>query len=385
MAATERRLRLLQHFFPKGLNQQVAVLSAISLIVSLTVFGYVIYRKQDALQEETALTQANIVIRNFSAAAYRDILLGNYDEIRELMLHTAEFPEVLRLVVTDNQGRIISDIRHAPGKVPEEKFQQRSLTLPQDNGSSVNRRGHTYELWQAVADQGYVYMEYNDSAQSRRYLAVLRTQIGTGLMLAILSALYFLGLLHRPIHQLRRLIGFAEGLDVYQEKREIHVHSITREINQLNNALNQSAARLFEQSQKILQSEAQYRRVMNSVREVIYQVDMNGRFTFLNPAWEEITGYTVAESLGRGGVSFIHADDKERAMDVMMSFLRKQGDSAHIESRILSRQNRMHWVEIWATMLHDEKGETIGASGTINDITARKEAEGALIAAKDSA
>ncbi len=385
MAAADRMLRLLQRVLPHGLNQQVAVLSAISLIVSLTVFGYVIYRKQDAMQEEAALNQANIVIRNFSAAAYRDILLANYDEIRELMMHTAEFPEVHRLVVTDNQGRIISDIRHIPGKAPEEQFQQTSLTLPKEKTSSVNRSGHTYKLWQAIADQGYVYMEYNDSIQSNRYLTVLRTQIGTGLILAILSALYFLGLLHRPIHQLRRLIGFAQGLDVYQEKREIHVNSFSREINQLNDALNQSAARLFEQSQKILQSEAQYRRVMNSVREVIYQVDMEGRFTFLNPAWEEITGYTVAESLGHGGVSFVYADDKEKAMDVLMGFLRRQGESARIEVRIISRQNQLHWVEIWATMLHDERGRAIGASGTINDITARKEAESALIAAKDAA
>ncbi|MGH8492755.1 MAG: response regulator [Moraxellaceae bacterium] len=385
MAIIDRSLRLLQRLLPQGLNQQVAVLSAISLIVSLTVFGYVIYRKQDALHEETALIQANIVIRNFSAAAYRDILLANYDEIRELMLHTAEFPEVVHLVVTDNQGRIISDIRHSPGHAPEEKFLQTEMKIPPGRGNDVRRHGHTYELWQAVADQGYVYMEYNDSAQSRRYLAVLRTQIGTGLILSILSALYFLGLLHRPIHQLRRLIGFAEGMDVYQEKREIHVNSFSREIKQLNNALNQSAARLFEQSQKILQSEAQYRRVMNSVREVIYQVDMNGRFTFLNPAWEEISGYTVAESLGRGGVSFIHPDDKESAMEALMGFLRNESESVRLEIRMISRQNELHWAEVWATMLHDENGRAIGASGTINDITARKEAETALIAAKDAA
>lgn len=385
MALIEGFFRQLRRLLPQGFNQQVAALSAISLLVSLTVFGYVIYRKQNALQEETALIQANIVIRNFSAAAYRDILLANYDEIRELMMHTAEFPEVRRLVVTDNQGRIISDIRHVNGMAPEEQFLKVEMIAPHNKENDVRRIGHTYELWQAVADQGFVYMEYDDSAQSRRYLAVLRTQIGTGLILAILSALYFLGLLHRPIHQLRKLIGFAEGMDVYHEKREIHVNSFTREINQLNTALNQSATRLFEQSQKILQSEAQYRRVMNSVREVIYQVDMEGRFTFLNPSWEEITGYSVAESLGRGGVSFLHPEDKPHAMQVLMGFLKNESDSTRIEVRVVTRHHELRWAEIWATLLHDEKGRAIGASGTINDITARKEAESALIAAKDAA
>lgn len=380
----ERLYRTAMRFLPRGFNQQVAVLSALSLIVALTVFGYVIYRKQSALQEESALIQANIVIRNFSSSAYRDILLANYDEIRELMLHTAEFPEVRRLVVTDNRGRIISDVRHEPGKLPAESFSQKSITLPEST-ALVRKQGKVYHLWQGVADQGWVHMEYNYSAQSRHYLGVLRAEIGTGLLLAVLSALYFLGFLHRPVNQLRKLIGFAEGLDVYQEKREIHVNSLTREILQLNNALNQSASRLFEQSQKILQSEAQYRRVMNSVREVIYQVDMQGRLTFLNPAWEEVTGYSVAESLGRGGASFVHPEDRKQAMKVLMPFLEEERESTRIEVRILSRQKELHWVDIWATLLHDEKGNAIGASGTINDITARKEAETALIAAKDAA
>ena len=82
----------LRRLLPRGFNQQVAVLSALSLVVALTVFGYVIFRKQDTLQQETARNQATIVISSFRAAAYRDILLANYDELRELMLHTAEFP-----------------------------------------------------------------------------------------------------------------------------------------------------------------------------------------------------------------------------------------------------------------------------------------------------
>lgn len=385
MPVIERLRHIFLRSFPRGFNQQVAVLSTLSLIISLTVFGYVLYRKQNTLQEETALTQANIVIRNFTSAAYRDILLANYDEIRELMMHTAEFPEVRRIVVTDNQGRVLSDVRHVPGVTPTESFLQKEMALPKGHEEAFKKYGHVYEIWQAVADQGWVYMEYDYSSQSKRYLAVLRAEIGTGLLLAIISAIYFLGLLHRPIHQLRKLISFAEGMDVYQEKREIHVNSLTREINQLNNALNQSAARLFDQSQKILQSEAQYRRVMNSVREVIYQVDMEGRFTFLNPAWEEITGYSVAESLGRGGVSFVYPEDKARAMAELMPFMQQARDSLRLELRIISRQKKLHWIDLWATVQRDEKGQPIGASGTGNDITARKEAETALIAAKDSA
>ncbi|MDO8267618.1 MAG: response regulator [Moraxellaceae bacterium] len=377
--------RLWQYLLPRGFNQQVAALSALSLMVALAVFGYVIYQKQTTLQEESALAKANIIIRNFASASYRDILLANYDEIRELLLHTAEFPEVRRILVTDNQGRIISDVVHKPGGAPQEVFGPKEMQPPHNDEPVMHRTGDQYELWQAVADQGWVYMQYDYSAQSERYLAVLRAEIGTGLLLAIFSALYFLGLLHRPIHQLRRLIAFAQDMDVYQQKREIHVNSFTREINELNEALNQSADRLYEQSRKILQSEAQYRRVVNSVREVIFQTDMQGRWTFLNPAWEEITGYSIAESLGRPSVGFAHPDDLQAAINGLLPVLQLEIESTRIEVRFVTRQKNIRWAEIWSTILRDEKGMPIGASGTINDISARKEAEQALISAKDTA
>jgi PAS domain S-box-containing protein len=375
---------------PRGFNQQVATLSAISLLVTLTVFGYVIYRKQAALQEEVAVTQASIVIRNYATAAARDILQANYDEIRALMLQTAEFPEVRRIVITDNQGRVISDAMHQPGASPQELFRTPDMQPPQASdstsfSSSARRNGDIYELWMPIANQGWVFMQYDYSAQSERYLAVLRAEIGTGIFLAIFSSLYFLGLLHRPIHQLRRLIEFAQGMDVYQEKRNIQVHSYTREINELNEALNQSAARLYEQSHQIMQSEAQYRRVVNSVREVIFQTDMQGRWTFLNPAWEDITGYSIAESLGKSSVKFSHPDDLQRTIDTLIPVLQLEAENARIEVRFITQKKQVRWAEIWSTILRDEKGMPIGTSGTLNDISARKEAELALIAAKNSA
>jgi len=371
--------------FPRGFNQQVAILSAISLLVSLTVFGYVMYRKQATLQEEAAVAQANIVIRNYSSAAYRDILLANYDEIRELLLQTAEFPAVRRIVVTDNQGRVISDVIHPKNQIPQEIFHTKDMQPPATGSEATRRSGDIYELWFAIADQGWVFMQYDYSAQSERYLAVLRAEVGTGVLLAIFSALYFLGLLHLPIRQLRRLIGFAQDMDVYQERREIHVNSFTREISELNNALNQSAARLYEQSHQIMQSEAQYRLVVDSVKEIIFQTDMQGRWTFLNPAWEEITGYTIAESLGRYAVSTGHPDDLQTAINNLIPILQLKIESSRVEIRIITRQKHIRWVEVWSTILRDEKDAPIGASGTINDISARKEAEQALIAAKDTA
>jgi PAS domain S-box-containing protein len=382
---TTRVKRALLLFLPRSFNQQVALLSALSLMVALTVFAYTVYQKQQELNEKSALAQATIVIKNFASASYRDVLLANYDEIRELLLHTAEFPEVSRITITDNHGRVISDVRHLPGRDPEELFSQLDLTLPSEAGLVYRTRGDSFEMWYPISDQGWVYMVYNYSVQSEAYLAVLRSELGTGVLLAILSALYFLGLLHRPIRELRRLIAFAKGLDVYHGRAEIHVRSTTREISELNQALNQSAARLFEQSQQILQSEAQYRRVVNNVQEVIFQTDILGRITFLNPAWEKVSGYTVAESLGRSFLEFASPAEDDSLTAAVDLLLKLSREHLHLETRFLTRHGDVRWVEVWTALVRDESSRIIGTTGTLADISSRKEAERALIAAKEAA
>ncbi|MDQ2998756.1 MAG: GAF domain-containing protein, partial [Chloroflexota bacterium] len=46
----------------------------------------------------------------------------------------------------------------------------------------------------------------------------------------------------------------------------------------------------------VRESEQKYRSVMDTIQEVVFQLDTVGIWTFLNPAWSEITGFSVAET-----------------------------------------------------------------------------------------
>ena len=39
--------------------------------------------------------------------------------------------------------------------------------------------------------------------------------------------------------------------------------------------------------------ERQYRETVNSIKDIIYRVDQHGNLVFLNPSWEEVTGFRV--------------------------------------------------------------------------------------------
>lgn len=66
-------------------------------------------------------------------------------------------------------------------------------------------------------------------------------------------------------------------------------------------------SRLYTQ---ISESEARYRSVVENINEIIFQLDPDGRLVFLNPAWSQVTGQQVKESLGTQISLYIHPDDR---------------------------------------------------------------------------
>ncbi len=56
-------------------------------------------------------------------------------------------------------------------------------------------------------------------------------------------------------------------------------------------------------------SNEKYQMVVDSVREIIFQTDLEGKISFLNKAWERITGRSIKESMGQYFVQFTPPDE----------------------------------------------------------------------------
>jgi diguanylate cyclase (GGDEF)-like protein/PAS domain S-box-containing protein len=164
-----------------------------------------------------------------------------------------------------------------------------------------------------------------------------------------------------------------------------------------------SRARLYTEARE---SERRYRSVVDSVQEVIFQTDGDGRWTFLNPAWVEITGYSIGESLGQSLYDVAHPDDREWLLGEYDKLIRGAtlpgGDgplpqvggesergrwhggpegaspSFQVEVRIITSSGDTRWLETRARLTESQIDTLAGISGTLTDITERKRAEEAL-------
>ena len=140
----------------------------------------------------------------------------------------------------------------------------------------------------------------------------------------------------------------------------------------------QAEIQLQESESALRESEARYRSVVDTVKEVIFQTDAQGLWTFLNPAWSEITGFAVAESLGTLFLNYIHPDDRQRNLELFEPLIRREKDYCRHEIRYLHRDGGFRWIEVFARLILDQEGGSIGTSGTLNDITERHRMEEVL-------
>ncbi|WP_375755385.1 PAS domain S-box protein [Corallococcus exercitus] len=125
-------------------------------------------------------------------------------------------------------------------------------------------------------------------------------------------------------------------------------------------------------------TERRFRQVIDTLQEVVFQTDMERNWVFLNPAWTEVTGFPVEESLGRSALDFVHADDRARTLEVCKTLLTRERDFVQHEVRYLTRDGGFRWVEVFARVTMDEDGTLLGMAGTLNDITERKRTSDAL-------
>jgi len=155
---------------------------------------------------------------------------------------------------------------------------------------------------------------------------------------------------------------------------DFHTIAFNRDITELKNA---EAARR--------ESEARYRVVSQMSCDLIFELDREGRQTYIGPGSDEIVGYTPEEALALEPWSLIHPDDDERVRaQLAQEFLRDTGEGLEenarsrglrvIEFRLRHRDGRWLWFETLGLTYPKADGE-VRFLAVSRDVTRRKLAE----------
>ncbi len=141
--------------------------------------------------------------------------------------------------------------------------------------------------------------------------------------------------------------------------------------------------------ERLKESEKLHRFIVNNSPDLVYLLDRNGCFIFVNDCFETLLGYQKEDLIGRHYSELIFEDDLDAARNLFNE--RRTGDRAsrNVELRVRSRRVRTAerafqaqtvWMDLTAQGNYSDPDERsrenfIGTYGTARDISERKEAE----------
>ncbi len=138
---------------------------------------------------------------------------------------------------------------------------------------------------------------------------------------------------------------------------------------------------LFEQLQE---QERRLRAMFENVALGITEVGTDGRMQSLNRRLTELLGYEGHELVGTEIDALTAPGDRERSRELNGRLNRGELDLFDYEKRYLRKDGTPVWVHVTVSAIRDAAGVVQRAVGTVEDISARKRAEAARLAAEEA-
>ena len=132
---------------------------------------------------------------------------------------------------------------------------------------------------------------------------------------------------------------------------------------------------------KTKESEERFRNLSNNSPDIIYQLDISGKFKYVNPAWEEVLGHNINEIQNKRLSNFIREEDRAVFVEIFQSILDNKLTIRDKNFIILNNKGLPRYVTFTGAPDIDAEGSVIGVVGTLKDITRLRIMEAQLLQA----
>lgn len=181
-----------------------------------------------------------------------------------------------------------------------------------------------------------------------------------GGMLTLVGALF----VRNNQRQSRRLADVNASLEV----KNFELENEVAERERLNRALEKTSR--------------DNRAIIDSVSDVIFETDTDGKILFLSAAWRKITGFNPEHSKDHTLFSMLHPEEQEKQRQDFDLMVAGQKQAYRNFSRIRSADGTFRAIEIAISMIRQDENKNLRVVGTVTDVEERRRAERALAEAE---
>lgn len=121
--------------------------------------------------------------------------------------------------------------------------------------------------------------------------------------------------------------------------------------------------------------EERFRNIVETTNDMIWEVDVNGVYTYVSPQVRSILGYEPEELIGKTPFDLMPDDEALRVREIFESIMDSVEPFSSLENRNITRDGRVVVLETGGVPFFDKAGAVLGYRGIDRDITGRKKAE----------
>lgn len=162
------------------------------------------------------------------------------------------------------------------------------------------------------------------------------------------------------------------------------VSAIAFYIHRVNRRLALALMESHEAHEALSRSEERHRLLADHASDVIWTMDLQGRFTYVSPSVEKLRGYTVDEVMRQSldealtpESAPIAVDGLSRAIAAVQAGLPVPDFRAELEQPC--KDGSTVWTEVTVTGIRNESGVFVGLLGVTRNISERKQAEAKML------
>lgn len=185
------------------------------------------------------------------------------------------------------------------------------------------------------------------------------------------------------LSDITKRVKAEEALLKERNELEIRVKERTMELESANQALKAEIEQRIRSENALRESEEKYRNLAENISDVPWEIDREGRFTYISPKIKEIMGYEPSDFIGKTIVGFLSPTHNKDILENVGQIFSTPNSYSLQNTYVLHKDGHEVVVEANGIVLYDRQRNFGGYRGVIRDVTARVIAEDALRKSED--
>lgn len=149
------------------------------------------------------------------------------------------------------------------------------------------------------------------------------------------------------------------------------------DIGVLADSFNRMTAERKRTEEALRESEEKYHLLADNTLDCIWQINLDFKFTYVNPASYQLLGYTQEEWIGSSLSDHCSSENIEFMLNLAKEEIKKGNNPNGLifETELFHKNGEIIAVEINEKIIFDDDGNPVSIQGTTRNITNRKQAE----------